>query len=99
MLLLGAYQETLGDLHNLFGAVHEVSVSVDAEGRTTTSDVVRGDTVREVLEYTGHEAEEIRKALAQQLARRREAGLISADEEHETLAAASLTLDDGTYLT
>lgn len=98
-LLLGAYQETLGDLHNLFGAAHEVSVSVNPEGRTETSNVVRGDTVREVLEYTGHESEVVRKSLAQRLARRREAGLISADEEHETLAAASLTLDDGTYLT
>ena len=59
-LLLGAYQETLGDLHNLFGVVTEASVSVDEHGRVEIDKLIRGDSVREVIEYTGHDTDELR---------------------------------------
>ena len=98
-LLIGAYQETLGDMHNLFGEVNEASVSVDGKGQVTIDKVIRGDSVRQVLEYTGQDADALRESLARQLARRKDDGLISAEEEYEVLAAASLVLDDYTYLT
>ena len=97
-LLIGAYQETLGDLHNLFGEVSEVSVSVSEDGDTLIERAERGDSVREVLEFTGYNSEELRDALAQRLAKRREAGLITAEDEYEAMSTASHTLDDYTYL-
>lgn len=49
--LLGAYQEILGDLHNLFGDTNAVHISLDANGEVVLETVVQGDTVREVLDY------------------------------------------------
>ena len=49
--LLGAYQEILGDLHNLLGDTNAVHVSVGENGETILNTVVQGDTVREVLDY------------------------------------------------
>ena len=47
--LLGAYQEILGDLHNLFGDTNAVHVSLDDDGEINLDAVIKGDTVREVL--------------------------------------------------
>ncbi|MEG1788117.1 MAG: biosynthetic arginine decarboxylase [Kiritimatiellia bacterium] len=49
--LVGAYQETLGDLHNLFGDTNVVSVRLDEDGDIDFTDEVEGDTVEEVLSY------------------------------------------------
>ncbi len=49
--LVGAYQEILGDLHNLFGDTNAVHVSLDEDGGVLLDNVIKGDTVREVLEY------------------------------------------------
>ena len=49
--LVGAYQEILGDLHNLFGDTNAVHVRLDDEGEVHIEEVVKGDTVREVLSY------------------------------------------------
>ena len=50
IFLTGAYQEILGDLHNLFGDTNAVHVRLSPAGYDVT-DVVHGDTVTEVLEY------------------------------------------------
>src|SRR5438270_3766606 len=49
--LVGAYQEILGDLHNLFGDTNAVHVSLAENNEVILNTVVRGDTVREVLDY------------------------------------------------
>jgi arginine decarboxylase len=49
--LVGAYQEILGDLHNLFGDTNAVHVALDEHGDVVLETVVQGDTVREVLNY------------------------------------------------
>src|SRR6202453_1868680 len=49
--LVGAYQEILGDLHNLFGDTNAVHVSLGESGGIILDAVIRGDTVREVLDY------------------------------------------------
>ena len=48
---MGAYQEILGDLHNLFGDTNAVHVNVGENGEALLDAVIRGDTVREVLDY------------------------------------------------
>jgi len=49
--LLGAYQEILGDLHNLFGDTNAVHVKLSPTGDVILDAVIKGDTVREVLKY------------------------------------------------
>ena len=58
-LLVGAYQEILGDLHNLFGDTHAVHVGLDAEGEVILETVIQGDTVQDVLGYVCFEPEDL----------------------------------------
>ena len=97
-LLLGAYQETLGDIHNLFGTVTELNVEVAPDGQRFVSQPVRGDNVRDVLSDFGYEPEAVREALARRLAERKQGGLIGDEDEHEVLATSARVLDDYTYL-
>ncbi|HEV3137711.1 MAG TPA: biosynthetic arginine decarboxylase [Pirellulales bacterium] len=57
--LLGAYQEILGDMHNLFGDTNAVHVSMDGEGEVVLETVIKGDTVREVLDYVEFNVESL----------------------------------------
>ena len=56
VFLVGAYQEILGDLHNLLGDTHAVHVSLDANDAVVLDAVIKGDTVREVLDYVEFDA-------------------------------------------
>jgi len=58
IFLVGAYQETLSDLHNLFGDTHAVSVDVE-NGRVRFSREVEGDSVSDVLEYVEHDPKKL----------------------------------------
>ena len=58
--LLGAYQEILGDMHNLFGDTNAVHVSMDEGGQVVLEAVIKGDTVREVLDYVEFNVEGLR---------------------------------------
>jgi arginine decarboxylase len=62
--LVGAYQETLGDLHNLFGDTHVVHISLDDQGEWSIEEVVVGDTANRVLEYMEYDVAELAPALA-----------------------------------
>jgi arginine decarboxylase len=59
VFLVGAYQEILGDMHNLFGDTHAVHVRLDESGEVVLDEVVKGDTVREVLDYVEFDAEHL----------------------------------------
>jgi arginine decarboxylase len=56
VFLVGAYQEILGDLHNLFGDTNAVHVRTDGSGDVVLEAVIKGDTVREVLDYVEFDA-------------------------------------------
>ena len=49
ILLLGAYQDSIGDLHNLFGAVHEAHVVLKSDDEWDIKRIIKGDTVNDVL--------------------------------------------------
>jgi len=51
VFLVGAYQEILGDLHNLFGDTNAVHVSMDEKDEVVLETVIKGDTVLEALNY------------------------------------------------
>ncbi|HVT82614.1 MAG TPA: biosynthetic arginine decarboxylase [Phycisphaerae bacterium] len=68
--LVGAYQEILGDLHNLLGDTNAVHVSLAEDGTgggPSIEEVVRGDTVREVLSYVQFNADELVAKLRKQV--------------------------------
>ncbi len=62
--LVGAYQETLGDLHNLFGDTHVVHIRLEEDGHWAIEEIVMGDTANKVLEYMEYDVEELYPALA-----------------------------------
>ena len=59
IFLIGAYQEILGDLHNLFGDTNTVHVSLEEGGGYRIDHVVAGDTVTEVLNYVSYSREDL----------------------------------------
>src|SRR5262245_3660193 len=67
--LMGAYQDVLGDLHNLFGEAHEVLVTVDEQGRPKIEYVLPGESCQRVLEYMNYDRAEILDSIDKQLRR------------------------------
>jgi arginine decarboxylase len=61
--LVGAYQEILGDLHNLFGDTNAVHVGVSAQGEIKLETIIAGDTVSEVLRYVQFDPDELLQQL------------------------------------
>jgi len=57
--LVGAYQEVLGDLHNLFGDTNAVHVSLSEQGDAVLETVVKGDRVDQVLGYMQYQSSEL----------------------------------------
>ena len=55
VFLVGAYQEILGDMHNLFGDTDAVHVRLGADGRYNVEHVVEGDDVTDVLRYVQYD--------------------------------------------
>jgi arginine decarboxylase len=59
VFMVGAYQEILGDLHNLFGDTHAVHVSLNDKQEVVLDAVIKGDTVKEVLDYVEFDVEHL----------------------------------------
>jgi arginine decarboxylase len=57
--LIGAYQEVLGDLHNLFGDPHVVHVELSEDGEVVLKTIVKGDRVDQVLQYVQFQSQEL----------------------------------------
>jgi arginine decarboxylase len=96
--LLGAYQEILGDLHNLFGDTNAVHVSLDEQGEVNLDTVIKGDTVREVLHYVQYSADEMATRMRKDVERAVRAGKISLDESRQLLSFYESGLEGYTYL-
>ncbi|MCC6429506.1 MAG: biosynthetic arginine decarboxylase [Gemmatimonadaceae bacterium] len=84
IFLTGAYQEILGDLHNLFGDTNAVHVRLNELGSYEITDLVEGDTVTEVLNYVQFGASQLlatfrRKVNATTALSREEANAFIAD--------------------
>jgi arginine decarboxylase len=96
IFLTGAYQEILGDLHNLFGdtnAVH-LQLSEDGEGYEIT-DLVHGDTITEVLNYVQFDAQTLVTTFRRKVQR---AGGLSRQEANSFIADYIDGLAGYTYL-
>ncbi len=98
IMLLGAYQDVMGDMHNLFGMPDEVIVSVDEAGLPKIEKVVRGDTVADVLRIFGYPQEEMIGRMRGALARRVAAGELQETQAERLLESYSALFTRGTYL-
>jgi arginine decarboxylase len=96
--LLGAYQEILGDLHNLFGDTNAVHVSLDDDGAINLDAVIKGDTVREVLQYVQYSADELTARMRKDVERAVRSGKISLEESRQLLRFYESGLEGYTYL-
>jgi arginine decarboxylase len=96
--LLGAYQEILGDLHNLFGDTNAVHVSLDDDGTPSIDSVVKGDTVTEVLNYVQYSAEKLTDRARKDVERAVRQGRITAGEAKQYLKLYEAGLEGYTYL-
>ncbi len=98
VFMVGAYQEILGDLHNLFGDTDAVHVVVDDEGGYMVDHVVEGEDVKDVLTYVEYDqaalTEKVRR-LAEDARRR---GDISIEEATRLRARYKQGLWEYTYL-
>ena len=67
IFLVGAYQEILGDMHNLFGDTHSVNVELDGQGGYRLLDPMHGDGADDMLRYVHIDPEELERAYRKKL--------------------------------
>ncbi|HKD55268.1 MAG TPA: biosynthetic arginine decarboxylase [Steroidobacteraceae bacterium] len=96
--LVGAYQETLGDLHNLFGDTHVVHVRLHDEGGWWIEEIVKGDTANKVLEYMEYDVAELYPALARDCERAIRDGRMTLAESQALKRFYESELDGYAYL-
>ena len=94
IFLVGAYQEILGDIHNLFGDTDAVEVSADAGTGYLITQQRRGDTTDVMLDYVGYKLEDLRSAYRTRV----EEAKLPADEAVALSEALEAGLTGYTYL-
>lgn len=94
IFLVGAYQEILGDIHNLFGDTDAVEVSADAGTGYLLTQQRRGDTTDVMLDYVGYKLEDLRSAYRTRV----EEAKLAADEAVALSEALEAGLTGYTYL-
>lgn len=97
VFLVGAYQETLGDLHNLFGDTNVVSVRVDESGKLEYVEEIEGDSIGDVLSYVEYNPKELYELFRVQAEAAVKTDTISAAERRAMLKEFKTSLDGYTY--
>ncbi len=95
--LVGAYQEILGDLHNLFGDTHAVHVRLSKGKGFVLEQMETGDSVSEVLSYVHFEAQQLLDSVAQAADKAIQASAMTPDEKERFLAIYRDGLEGYTY--
>lgn len=96
--LVGAYQETLGDLHNLFGDTHVVHIRLHDQGGWWIEEIVKGDTAREVLSYMQYDVDRLFPQFARDCERAVREGRMTLAESQALRRFYELELNGYTYL-
>jgi len=97
VFLVGAYQEILGDLHNLFGDTNAVHISVDKEGYYVEQ-IIDGETIADVLEYAQYSPKKLVRTVESWVTSAMKEGKISVEEGREFLSNYRSGLYGYTYL-
>ena len=95
--LVGAYQEILGDMHNLFGDTTAAHITVK-DGSYHIDQIIDGETVEEVLEYVQYNPKKLVRQLEQWVTKSVKEGKLSMDEGKEFLSTYRSGLYGYTYL-
>jgi arginine decarboxylase len=98
VFLVGAYQEILGDLHNLYGDTHAVHVSLDSDNTVVLDAVIKGDTVKEVLDYVEFDAQALMTKLRSDVESAVRSGRLDYEESGRLLRFYEEGMQGYTYL-
>lgn len=94
LFMVGAYQEILGDMHNLFGDTDAVNVDIASDGQWSLSTIEQGDRVDELLAYVHLCKDDLLAHYQRKLA----ASTLGADQQKQALTALQNGLAGYTYL-
>lgn len=98
IFLVGAYQEIMGGLHNLFGDTNVVHVELDKNGEWEIVKQVEGDTIEEVLSYVQYNSEKLLENLQDLIEMAVKSGKLSAGESAKIKKKFKMALESYTYL-
>jgi len=96
-MLIGAYQEILGDLHNLFGDTNAVHVTFNKRTNYRIDSVISGDSITQTLKYVQYDAGEIMKKVRDNLENGVASRKISIEESSHFIELLEKTLQTYTY--
>ncbi|OQY19671.1 MAG: arginine decarboxylase [Desulfobacteraceae bacterium 4572_35.1] len=97
VFLMGAYQETLGDIHNLFGDTHVISVRINADGGFDIIKEISGDSIGAVLEYVEYQPQKLFEQMRNDAEQAVRSKTITIAERQQLLLAFSTALSGYTY--
>ncbi|WP_105102351.1 biosynthetic arginine decarboxylase [Microbulbifer pacificus] len=95
--LVGAYQETLGDLHNLFGDTNVVSVHIEEDGHVNYSREIHGDSIADVLSYVEYSPQDLFERFRKLAESAVKSGRITAQQRKEILHTYTASMSGYTY--
>jgi arginine decarboxylase len=98
ILLLGAYQDTIGDYHNLFGAANEAHIIVDDSGEWHIKQIVKGDRNTDVLAYVKYNSEGLFSMFESEIAQAVRDNKLSKTDAEEILNNYKDAMNQYTYL-
>ncbi|SDK55628.1 biosynthetic arginine decarboxylase [Microbulbifer yueqingensis] len=95
--LVGAYQETLGDLHNLFGDTNVVNVRINDDGSVDYSREIHGDSIADVLSYVEYRPQDMFEHFRKLAERAVKDGRISPQQRKQILHTYTASMSGYTY--
>jgi arginine decarboxylase len=98
VLLLGAYQDAIGNLHNLFGSVHEAFVVVNNDNEWEVSKIIKGDSVNSVLNMLHFNKQSLINGINSTVKRSIEDGVINPHTGRSIMNNIKTEINDYTYL-
>lgn len=96
--LVGAYQEILGDLHNLFGDTNAVHIRLSDSGEILVDALIQGDSVREVLDYVQFNSKQLQEEFRKNVETALREGRIGYEESGRLLRFYEEGMNGYTYL-
>lgn len=98
MALVGAYQDTLGDYHNLFGETNEAWIECDAKGKWAITRQTQGSRVSDMLRWVRYNPADLRDSLKDRIKRLKDKGKVSAEVAKQLQTDLIGLIDASTYL-
>jgi len=97
VFLVGAYQETLGDLHNLFGDTNVASIRITPEGTVEFERELHGDTIADVLSYVEYQPATLQESFRHVAERAVRSGHLTVAERSKIVKSFTESLGGYTY--